>query len=107
MNGELYITNSSTIYKIVDTDLATTYFETDKFALYPNPANESFTIKSMNGNEITKIELFDTTGKLLLSKENLKSDLETIDVSTRSKGVYIVNSSSLDGSNYVSKMVKE
>ena len=107
MNGELYITNSSTIYKIVDTDLATTNFENEKFTLYPNPANESFTIKSMNGNEITKIELFDTTGKLLLSKENLKSDLQTIDVSTLSKGVYIVSVYSLDGGNYVSKLVKE
>ena len=75
--------------------------------MYPNPTKDNFTIKSRNGNEIAKIELFDTTGKLLLSKENLKSDLQTIDVSTLSKGVYIVSVYSLDGGNYVSKMVKE
>lgn len=107
MNGELYITNSSIIYKIVDTSLATVAFNKEAFSVYPNPTNSTFTIKSSNGTEITKIELFDAAGKLVLSKENLHSNLQTLDVATLSKGVYIVNVFGVDGSNFVSKLVKE
>ncbi len=106
-NGELYIANSNTIFKIVDTSLNSANFDNEMFAVYPNPTNDNFTIKSTNGKEITKFELFDTTGKRLLSKENIKSDLQTVDVSTLSKGVYILSIFTLDGGNYVSKLIKE
>jgi glucose/arabinose dehydrogenase len=108
MNGELYVTNSSVIYKIVDTSTAsTTSFENSGFSLYPNPANNSFTIKSTNGNEISKVALFDVSGKLLLSKEATKNHIQTIDISSLSNGVYIVNVTAVDGNNYSSKLVKE
>lgn len=107
LNGELYITNSSTIYKIVDTSLATANFENERFAIYPNPTNTSFTLKSTNATKIAKVELFDVAGKLLLTKQNIHTDLQSVDVSALSKGVYIVSVFGMDGSNFVSKLVKE
>lgn len=107
MNGELYVTNSSIIYKIVDTDLSTSAFGKEEFALYPNPANNRFTIKNINNTTISKVELFDTTGKLVLSKEAVHYDLQTIDVALLSKGMYIVSVFTTDGANYVSKLIKE
>jgi glucose/arabinose dehydrogenase len=107
INGELYITNSNTIYKIVDTSLAAANFEKASIALYPNPTKNYFTLKSTNGTQITKVALFDIAGKLLLSKEVLKSDLETIDVSAFSKGIYIVSAFTAEGKNYNFKLIKE
>jgi glucose/arabinose dehydrogenase len=106
INGELYITNSSIIYKIVDSSLTTTTFENGGFVFYPNPANDSFAIKSTNGNEIAKFEIFDITGKLMLSNEAMNSNLQSIDIAALSKGVYIVSIFAVDGSNYISKLVK-
>lgn len=107
MNGELYITNTNTVYKIVDTALATTNFENQQFVFYPNPTQNSFTVKNNNGDQISKLELFDTAGKLLLSMKNVLNDLQPVDISKLSKGVYIINIVTSNGGSYVSKLIKE
>ncbi|WP_339887303.1 PQQ-dependent sugar dehydrogenase [uncultured Flavobacterium sp.] len=108
MNGELYVSNSSVIYKIVDTSTAsTTSFENSGFSLYPNPAKNSITISSSEASFAKQIQVFDVSGKLLLSKEVLQNKTNTIDVTSLSNGVYIVNVTTIDGNNYSSKLVKE
>jgi hypothetical protein len=53
------------------------------------------------------LELFDIAGKLLLSKNILNNNLQNVDVSALSKGVYMVRISATDGRTYVSKFVKD
>lgn len=108
MNGELYVTNSSVIYKIVDTSTASaTSFENSGFSLYPNPSKNSITISSTEASFAKQIQIFDVSGKLLISKEVSQNKTNTIDVTSLSNGVYIVNVSTIDGKNYSSKLVKE
>jgi glucose/arabinose dehydrogenase len=107
MNGELYITNSNTIFKIVDTSLSRSDFAKDGFAIFPNPVKNSFNINNANATEIAVLELFDIAGKLLLSKNILNNNLQNVDVSALSKGVYMIRISATDGRTYVSKFVKD
>lgn len=107
MNGELYVTNANVIFKVVDTALSTTNFENAGFTLFPNPVKNSFSVKNGNGIKITKVDVHDLTGKLLLSKDLVKSDAETIDVTVLSKGMYLVSIFTANGKNYSSKLIKE
>ena len=109
INGELYIAgiSSGTIYKITDSSLSSSDFENNGFTLYPNPAKETFTIKSSAANLASKIEVFDLTGKLLFTKE-LNDNLEnTINTTALSKGVYLVSIVTKNGTSYSTKLMIE
>ena len=61
--------------------------------IFPNPANDLFTISSnllLEPN--SQIKLFDLSGSLVYSEslENYQLDFQIIDVSSISKGTYIV-----------------
>jgi glucose/arabinose dehydrogenase len=106
MTGELYISNGSTIYKIVDTSTAsTTSFENAGFELYPNPAKDNFTIISKNGITISKLEFYDVSGKLIATKDEYFSETISVDISNLSSGIYIVNLIATNGINYNSRLV--
>ena len=55
-------------------------------AIYPNPASDILNIKNAENASIT---VFDITGKLLLSKNNISSN-ETLNVSSLTTGTYFV-----------------
>ena len=107
--GELYIAgiSSGTIYKIIDTSLSNSEFDKMGFSLYPNPAKESFTIKSSDENLATKIDLFDLTGKLLLTKKLENSPENTIATNSLSKGMYLVTVETKNGTSYTTKLIVE
>ncbi len=107
--GELYIAgiSSGTIYKIIDTSLSNSEFDKMGFSLYPNPAKESFTIKSSDENLATKIDLFDLTGKLLLTKKLENSPENTIATTSLSKGMYLVTLETKNGTSYTTKLIIE
>ncbi len=107
--GELYIAgiSSGTIYKIIDTSLSNSEFDKMGFSLYPNPAKESFTIKSSDENIATKIDLFDLTGKLLLTKKLENNPENTIATNSLSKGMYLVTLETKNGTSYTTKLIIE
>jgi glucose/arabinose dehydrogenase len=107
--GELYAAgiSSGTIFKIVDTSLANSDFEKSGFSLYPNPAKESFTIKSSDKNLAIKIDLFDLTGKLLLTKKLENNPENTIATTSISKGMYLVSLETKNGTSYTTKLIIE
>lgn len=106
INGELYISNGNTIYKIVDTSTAsTTSFENAGFKLYPNPAKDSFTITNENRIIISKVEFYDVSGKLIISKDEYFSETILLDISNLSPGIYIVNLIGNNGISYNSRLV--
>lgn len=109
VNGELYIAgiSSGVIYKIIDSSLATSEFENNGFSVYPNPAKESFTIKSSNENLASKIDLFDLTGKLLLTKKLDNNPENTISTASLSKGVYLISVEATNGTSYNTKLIVE
>ena len=61
-----------------------------KMAMYPNPAQFElrFATNDFDLNDITKFSIYDINGKQV-KKGNLNN--KSIDVSTLSKGIYIVN----------------
>lgn len=109
MNGELYIAgiSSGTIYKIIDSSLSSSDFENNGFSLHPNPAKESFTIKSSTSNLATKIDVIDLTGKLLFTKELSANPENTIATSALSKGIYLISVETTNGTNYTTKLIVE
>ena len=80
VNGELYVAAAATgiIYKITDSSLSTEDFEKNGFAIYPNPAKESFTLSNTNNIVAKSISIYDVSGKKVLTKEVLEN--KTIDI---------------------------
>lgn len=109
VNGELYIAgiSSGTIYKIIDSSLSSSDFETNGFSLFPNPAKESFTIKGSTANLATKIDIIDLTGKLLFTKQVSTNPENTITTASLSKGIYLVSVETTNGTNYTTKLIIE
>ena len=109
VNGELYIAgiSSGTVYKIIDSSLSSSDFENNGFSLFPNPAKETFTLKSSTANLSTSISVFDLTGKLLFTKELNDSTENTIATTSLSKGIYLVSVETTNGTNYTSKLIVE
>jgi glucose/arabinose dehydrogenase len=107
LNGELYVTGGSVLYKIIDTSLATSEFEKNGFSLYPNPAKDTFFIKSTTDVLASKVELYDVTGKLLLSKKLEPNSENSISVSDLGKGMYLVAIETANGKKYTSKLAVE
>lgn len=58
----------------------------DNISIYPNPASQSVNILNVNGLNITKVEIIDLTGRVVLS--SLKND--DIDISNIPEGQYFV-----------------
>ncbi len=58
----------------------------DKFSIYPNPSSGVFTVV---GEGIEKIEIVNIHGQIL-KQDIIISNRTTIDLSTQSKGIYIV-----------------
>jgi glucose/arabinose dehydrogenase len=104
MNGELYFTTGSIVYRIVDT-LSTTEFANSGFSLYPNPSSDTVFIKSTTDVLAATIELFDISGKLLLSKKGAATSENSISVSDFAKGVYILAVQTVDGNRYNTRLV--
>ena len=71
---------------VVDTSLSTldTKNEMKDIVVYPNPTSTSLTI---NGNKNYDLKIFNTLGQVLLQI----NDTNTIDVSSLSNGVYLIN----------------
>ncbi|MCL2289302.1 MAG: C25 family cysteine peptidase [Bacteroidetes bacterium] len=61
--------------------------QTDAFQIFPNPANNSVTIK---GDGLIRVELFDLQGRKLAEYNNLKDQLQINDLSKFESGVYFV-----------------
>ena len=109
INGELYIAGitSGTVYKIIDSSLSNSNFNSERFSLFPNPAKGFFVIKSAEANLATKITLFDITGKLLFSKELTPNRENVIDTNLLAKGTYFVSVETTNGINYDTRVIVE
>ena len=71
--------------------------------LYPNPSKNSFSLNSID--DISEIKIFDITGRLVLSYDNLNSNL--FDVSYLPVGTYVVKISSENSKARDFKLIKQ
>ena len=87
--------------------LANESFELNSISIYPNPSNGIFTI-SLGVVNPTLIEVYDVTGKIILSKKDVvSSNLETvIDLSSASQGIYFVKIME-DDQQIVKRIIKQ
>ncbi|MGV3695842.1 PQQ-dependent sugar dehydrogenase [Flavobacterium sp.] len=106
-NGELYAAISGVIYKIIDSSMSTSDFEKNGLSLYPNPANETVFIKNDLNLDLSKVELFDITGKLLLTQLTEQAPEHSISIANLAKGMYIIAVETQSGSRLKTKLAVE
>jgi glucose/arabinose dehydrogenase len=106
VNGELYVAgiSSGIVYKITDTSLGTEDFTSNGFSIYPNPATDSFTIKNSNLTEIKQLLVYDTSGKLVMTRYPTTVESTTIETSNLQQGLYFVTIETTNGSFFRSKL---
>ncbi|WP_264520328.1 T9SS type A sorting domain-containing protein [Flavobacterium sp. N1994] len=66
-------------------------FENGDFVFYPNPVSDIVTVALKNNGSIANIAVYDMLGKLIVSqKPNSAATTETVDLSSISKGIYLL-----------------
>lgn len=60
----------------------------DELSVYPNPANETISIKGIS--EESNIDIHDPIGRIVLQRALSETDLATLNVSFLPKGVYFI-----------------
>ena len=78
------------IVKLFPEVLNNVSFENNIVKIFPNPANSSITVSTINNIDITKIQIFDITGKTIYH-QSLNSN--TISIEKLSKGIYLLQTS--------------
>lgn len=106
-DGELYVANGGTIYKLIDTSLSTDAFTQNKIRMYPNPAKTELFLKNENTIGLKSVKIIDLSGKTILTHELNDSELNTINISGIAKGMYLVEVKNETGNYFQSKLVIE
>lgn len=76
----------------------------EQFTLYPNPVKDFLQVKSSNQHEIKKIQIFDYTGKLVLTSKKIVNG--KIAVESLLSGIYLLQID-FENSSVVEKFIKE
>lgn len=79
-------------------------FDEKQFKIYPNPASQEFIISS--SNQITRVDVFNTVGKLMSSSTSTRN-FTMVDVSDWDLGVYFVKVELVEGGGDTFKIVIE
>lgn len=107
-DGELYVAGvgNGVVYKIIDSSLEVNNFNINGLNFYPNPAKTEIFIKNSSEVTLSKIKIFDLTGKLVLTKtvENNEAT-PSVNIAALSSGMYLISIEDLTGNQYQSKLV--
>ena len=108
INKELYIIDISggDIYKIKGGQIAGTedFYTDNMLSILPNPASEIITF-NIKGDTFQKIQLFDVSGRLVYSFENISSNKKAISLETLNAGIYFAKVSLTKGLNTIKKII--
>lgn len=93
-------------FSITEVTLSTEEFSesTEGLVLFPNPVSEILELSEKIRNNYDSIRIFDTNGKLVLSKELLSCNLN---ISNLSRGMYFVKFTAYNLESKVVKMIKK
>ena len=88
--------------------LATPQFETNEFAVYPNPTNGDFSIRTKNDTVLdnVNVKIYDMLGKCAFTNQYSSLSKETVSFSNQAAGLYFVTIES-NGKSWNYKMIKE
>ncbi|MEM0542299.1 PQQ-dependent sugar dehydrogenase [Flavobacterium sp. j3] len=106
-NGELYITNGSSISKVVDTSLSTISLDESVLTIFPNPATNELFIKNNNNVALQTIAITDLTGKVVLNQDIQNIGSNAINIANLAKGMYLVTVQTPNGLSATSKILKQ
>ena len=83
-------------------------FENGDFIFYPNPVSDLVTISVKNSGTIAAITVYDILGKLILiEKPTTAVSIQTLDLSSVSKGVYLLEVTSDNNLKVIKKLIVE
>lgn len=104
--GELYVASagSGIIYKIIDSSLGVNNPKKGAFSIYPNPASSEFYIQKTNTQFPAEVMLFDSVGKLVLTRELEPSDTGSISTADLQDGIYLLKIKDASGAIFSSKL---
>ena len=87
--------------------LSVTEFENGDFIFYPNPVSDVVTVSLKNNvNSISNIAVYDVLGKLIFAKKPASAiTTETIDLSSVSKGMYLLEVTTDNNLKVVKKLM--
>lgn len=107
INGQLYVaeTPSGIISKVIDTSLGTNDFQQNGLSLYPNPADNSFTIRNSNLLNLNQLTIYDSMGKRVANQKMNDVELTTIAIDNLTSGLYFVSVEDVNGGSFTSKLV--
>ena len=74
-----------------------------KTNIYPNPAQDFFEYKNINGN-ITSTSIYSTNGSLV---KTINSNESKINISNLKNGVYIIQTKTSNGNTFTNKLIKK
>jgi hypothetical protein len=89
--------------------LSVTEFENGDFAFYPNPVSDVVTVSLKNNtNSIATIAVYDVLGKLIFTQKPASAiTTETIDLSSVSKGMYLLEVTTDNNLKVIKKLIVE
>lgn len=108
VNGEIYIAglNSGNIFKIIDANLSIDEQDFFNIKMYPNPADTYLTFDLTHSNiQLQEVNIIDIHGKFIKSITNFDAALTTVSTKDLSKGLYLVEMTSTNGSKKTNKLI--
>jgi hypothetical protein len=83
-------------------------FENADFVFYPNPVSDTVTIKVKNTGSITNIAVYDVSGKMIIAQKPITAlSIQTLDLSSVSKGMYLLEVTNDTNLKVVKKLIVE
>lgn len=101
-SGNIVISDREGFLVVKSSTLATENFETSNFNISPNPSSDIININS-HQTPITTIKIYDLSGKLLFSNEIVSKLSFDLNISSFSKGVYILKLNN----HFTAKFIKQ
>ena len=107
INGELYVAGISNgiISRVIDSSLSTADFEQNGLSLFPNPADNSFTIRNSNLLNLNELTIYDSMGKRVANQMMSNLELTTVAINNLTTGFYFVSIEDVNGSSFTGKLV--
>lgn len=106
VNGELYITGGSSLFRIIDTSLGSQTFAALGISVAPNPSRGTVVLNNPKHYALQTLTLLDVSGKIIQTIQPEQSTLQTIDMSRLTPGLYFLQIEK-DGLRYTEKIIRE
>lgn len=79
----------------------------DQVKVYPNPSTDFITVQSNQGKMLNRIDVVSMDGKVCATEINITDNQMQLDLSSLSKGIYILQTYFIDGSMSVNKITRQ